>query len=79
MNCCKLGVGFGSASYVYAERLSLTNYWTARGFTDIDHDGTTDIIYHGTGGESCYWLLNTNGTMRGLGGYISPVLASPSY
>jgi hypothetical protein len=67
-----------SFGYVYPGGLARPTYWSVRGFTDIDRDGTADIVWHGNSGETYYWLLNTNGTFR-LGGYIGSVLASPTY
>ena len=61
-----------------AGNLLPVNYWTVRGFRDIDGDGTTDILWYGSGGETYYWLLDINGAYRS-GGQINPGSVTPGY
>jgi len=67
-----------SSGYVTSSRLSPPTYWTVCGFRDLDGDGTADILWYGSGGETRYWLLDFNGAYR-LGGQICAGSASPSY
>jgi hypothetical protein len=42
--------------------------WSIRGVSDIDQDGTVDLVLHNvTRGDISYWLLNTNGTFKSGG------------
>jgi hypothetical protein len=53
------------------------NYWRVIGFSDINNDGTPDILWTGAGGEAVYWILNANGTQRSAG-RVSPGNATRS-
>lgn len=50
-----------------------SGYYTAVGFSDIDRDGTADILWSGAGGELGYWLLNPNGTKKSAGTVSTPL------
>ena len=58
-----------------ASPVTPAGYWNVRGFTDINRDGTADIIWLGNGGETLCWTLNSNGTFRSSS-TIQPALVS---
>ena len=62
-----------SAGAVATGNNTRSGYYTAVGFSDIDRDGTADILWSGAGGEVGYWLLNPNGTRKSAGVVASPV------
>ncbi len=62
-----------SAGAVATGNSTRSGYYTAVGFSDIDRDGTADILWSGAGGEVGYWLLNQNGTRKSAGTVATPV------
>ncbi len=65
-----------SAARIYPGNVT-HGYWTVAGFTDINHDGTADIIWRGQAGETKYWFLNEGGTMSSSG-MVDPANVSPA-
>lgn len=61
-----------SAGAVATGNSTRSGYYTAAGFSDIDRDGTADILWSGAGGEVGYWLLNPNGTKKSAGTVATP-------
>lgn len=60
---------------VASNLLPANYYWKARGFRDIDRDGTADILWHGASGEVGCYLLNTDGSLRcgrSIAGNVTP-------
>jgi len=66
-----------SSTRVYPGNATRSGYWTVSGLTDINGDGTADIIWRGQGGETKYWFLTSSGTL-GSSGNISAAPVSPS-
>lgn len=66
-----------SAGRVQTGNVTRSGYWSVSGFQDINRDGSADIIWRGQGGETKYWLLNSDGTFRS-GGNIDATIVSPS-
>lgn len=60
-----------SGGLVASKKLASPTYWRVVGFADINGDGTSDILWTGSGGEVSYWFLNADGTQKG-GGYPLP-------
>ena len=68
-----------TAGAVTPTKLTPTGYWRAAGVTDVNGDGTIDILWHGWGGETCFWLLNTNGTINTSGNIDTVPVARSSW
>jgi hypothetical protein len=67
-----------SSGMVYPSALTPAGYWTIHGVKDINRDGTADIVWQGRSGETCYWLLNTTGTISSSGSIFTTAIP-PSY
>ncbi|MFO1475907.1 MAG: C10 family peptidase [Verrucomicrobiota bacterium] len=68
-----------SKGRVTTSLLSPAGYWTARGFRDIDGDGTADILWTGAGGETSLWFLNTDGSIKSKGRVTQNLLLPAGY
>jgi len=66
-----------TSGIVSAGNVTRSGYWKVAGFKDINRDGTPDIIWIGSGGETSFSLLNANGTVKS-GGSIQTSPVPPS-
>jgi hypothetical protein len=67
---------FKSGGQAHSALLPPAN-WVIRGVSDIDNDGTSDLVWQSTDGRIVTWLLNNDGTFKS-GGQVHSALLPPA-
>ncbi len=68
-----------TAGAVTSGNATRSGYYTASGFADINGDGTADVLWTGPGGETGYWMLNANGTLKSSGSVSATKMTPGTY